>query len=172
MLPSVCQVNSLFETCVCVCVCRMLRCRVPAPAVVTLLLLQAVGTALFLGWYGRLGPQDVSPSQGKVHVLLLSSWRSGSSFLGQVFSQHPSVFYLMEPAWHVWTALQRPGAQGLRMAVRDLVRSIFQCDLTVMDAYLPRHYNVSQVRPASAPPPTHTHSKIPRHCCVKGRVTI
>ncbi|XP_026887039.1 carbohydrate sulfotransferase 6 [Electrophorus electricus] len=123
----------------------MLHCRVPMPAVVTLLLLQIVAVVLFLGWHGPLVPQDVSPTQGKVHVLLLSSWRSGSSFLGQVFSQHPSVFYLMEPAWHVWTALKRPGARGLRMAVRDLVRSVFQCDLSVMDAYLPPRHNVSQV---------------------------
>ncbi|KAG9272091.1 carbohydrate sulfotransferase 6 [Astyanax mexicanus] len=123
----------------------MLRCRVPMPAMVTLLLLQALAMVLFLGWYSHFVPQDSSPSQGKVHVLLLSSWRSGSSFLGQVFSQHPSVFYLMEPAWHVWTTLQRPGARGLRMAVRDLVRSVFHCDLSVMDAYMPPNYNVSQV---------------------------
>ncbi|XP_072519375.1 carbohydrate sulfotransferase 6 [Salminus brasiliensis] len=123
----------------------MLRCRVPMSAVVTLLLLQAVAMVLFLGWYSHFVPQDTSPSQGKVHVLLLSSWRSGSSFLGQVFSQHPSVFYLMEPAWHVWTALRRPGARGLRMAVRDLVRSVFHCDLSVMDAYMPPNYNVSQM---------------------------
>ncbi|XP_076878715.1 carbohydrate sulfotransferase 6 [Brachyhypopomus gauderio] len=123
----------------------MLRCRVPMPAVVTLLLLQSAAVVLFLGWYSPLVPQEASPTQGKVHVLLLSSWRSGSSFLGQVFSQHPSVFYLMEPAWHVWMALKRPGARGLRMAVRDLVRSVFQCDLSVMDAYLPPSYNVSHV---------------------------
>ncbi|XP_017572745.1 carbohydrate sulfotransferase 6 [Pygocentrus nattereri] len=123
----------------------MLRYRVPTPAVVTLLLLQVIAMVLFVSWYGRIGQQDSPPSQRKVHVLLLSSWRSGSSFLGQVFSQHPSVFYLMEPAWHVWTVLRRPGARGLRMAVRDLVRSVFHCDLSVMDAYMPPNYNVSQV---------------------------
>ncbi|KAI4878890.1 hypothetical protein NFI96_015993 [Prochilodus magdalenae] len=123
----------------------MLRCRLPKPTVVTLLVLKVAGVVLFLGWHGHFVPQDSPPSQRKVHVLLLSSWRSGSSLLGQVFSQHPSVFYLMEPAWHVWTALHRPGARGLRMAVRDLVRSVFQCDLSVMDAYLPPNYNVSQV---------------------------
>uniref|UniRef100_A0A3P9DTI8 Sulfotransferase n=1 Tax=Maylandia zebra TaxID=106582 RepID=A0A3P9DTI8_9CICH len=66
----------------------------------------------------------------KIHVLLLSSWRSGSSFLGQVFSQHPSVFYLME---------------ALRMAVRDLLRSVFQCDFSVMESYLPEYPNVSSL---------------------------
>ena len=139
------DVLELMFWCMCLCAGTMLRCRLPTSAVVTLLVLQVTGVVLFLGWHGHFVPQDSPPSQRKVHVLLLSSWRSGSSLLGQVFSQHPSVFYLMEPAWHVWTALHRPGARGLRMAVRDLVRSVFQCDLSVMDAYLPPNYNVSQV---------------------------
>uniref|UniRef100_A0A3P9DUU8 Sulfotransferase n=1 Tax=Maylandia zebra TaxID=106582 RepID=A0A3P9DUU8_9CICH len=69
-----------------------------------------------------------------VHVLLLSSWRSGSSFLGQVFSH-----------WHVWTKLQKNGARALRMAVRDLLRSVFQCDFSVMESYLPEYPNVSSL---------------------------
>lgn len=31
----------------------------------------------------------------------------------------------------------------VRMAVRDLLRSVFQCDLSVMEAYLPENHNVS-----------------------------
>uniref|UniRef100_A0A667XKL9 Sulfotransferase n=1 Tax=Myripristis murdjan TaxID=586833 RepID=A0A667XKL9_9TELE len=100
---------------------------------------------LLYGWFTQLGPCSPATSEGKVHVLLLSSWRSGSSFLGQVFSQHPSVFYLMEPAWHVWTKLQKPGARALRMAVRDLIRSLFQCDLSVMEAYMFENRNVSSL---------------------------
>ncbi|XP_030639120.1 carbohydrate sulfotransferase 6 [Chanos chanos] len=122
----------------------MIRCRVLMWALVTLVLFQVM--ILLSGWYRRPVQQETtSPSGGKVHVLLLSSWRSGSSFLGQVFSQHPSVFYLMEPAWHVWTSLWRSGARGLRMAVRDMVRSIFQCDMSVMDSYMPPQRNVSNI---------------------------
>ncbi|XP_069882335.1 carbohydrate sulfotransferase 4 isoform X2 [Dipodomys merriami] len=72
----------------------------------------------------------------RVHVLVLSSWRSGSSFVGQLFSQHPDVFYLMEPAWHVWMTFTQSTAGTLHMAVRDLVRSIFLCDMDVFEAYL------------------------------------
>ncbi|XP_064579267.1 carbohydrate sulfotransferase 4-like isoform X1 [Zonotrichia leucophrys gambelii] len=71
-----------------------------------------------------------------VHILILSSWRSGSSFTGQIFSQHPSVFYLMEPAWHVWVKMYQSSAKVLHMAVRDLVRSVFLCDMSVFDAYM------------------------------------
>ncbi|XP_034540623.1 carbohydrate sulfotransferase 6 [Notolabrus celidotus] len=121
----------------------MPRCRVNLSTMIFLVILQGAAVVLFCGWYMELSPCSPAPSNGKVHVLLLSSWRSGSSFLGQVFSQHPSVFYLMEPAWHVWTKLHKPGARVLRMAVRDLLRSMFQCDLSVMEAYLPEHHNVS-----------------------------
>lgn len=111
-----------------------------------LVLLQGTAVVLLLGWYTQVSPcRRPSPSQGRVHVLLVSSWRSGSSFLGQAFSQHPSVFYLMEPAWHVWTQLSNSGARNLKMAVRDLVRSVFQCDLSVFEAYLPEQHNVSSL---------------------------
>ncbi|XP_076589451.1 carbohydrate sulfotransferase 6 [Chaetodon auriga] len=123
----------------------MPRCRVNLSTMIFLVILQGAAVVLFLGWYVQLSPCDSAPSNGKVHVLVLSSWRSGSSFLGQVFSQHPSVFYLMEPAWHVWTKLQRPGARVLRMAVRDLFRSVFQCDFSAMEVYLPEQHNVSNL---------------------------
>ncbi|NXN19727.1 CHST4 sulfotransferase, partial [Indicator maculatus] len=79
-------------------------------------------------------PMKRKPSP--VHILILSSWRSGSSFTGQIFSQHPSVFYLMEPAWHVWVKMYQNSASVLHMAVRDLVRSVFLCDMSVFDAYM------------------------------------
>lgn len=126
----------------------MLRLRLATPALVTLLLLQLITMVVMFGWYRHLLPvtaSSSSPTQKKVHVLLLSSWRSGSSFLGQVFSQHPSVFYLMEPAWHVWVTLRMPGARGLRMAVRDTLHQVLKCDLSVMDSYLPPERNVSQL---------------------------
>ncbi|XP_028304582.1 carbohydrate sulfotransferase 6 [Gouania willdenowi] len=123
----------------------MPRCRVNLGTVTFLLILQGAVVVLLCGWYVQLSPCSSPPSNPKVHVLLLSSWRSGSSFVGQVFSQHPSVFYLMEPAWHIWTSMQKQGAKKLRMAVRDLIRSVFQCDLSVMDAYLPENSGVSSL---------------------------
>lgn len=123
----------------------MPRCSVNLSTMIFLVILQGAAVVLFCGWYVQLSPCGSAPSNGKVHVLLLSSWRSGSSFLGQVFSQHPSVFYLMEPAWHVWTKLQKPGARALRMAARDILRSVFQCDFSVMEAYLPEDHKVSSL---------------------------
>ncbi|XP_029780080.1 carbohydrate sulfotransferase 6 [Suricata suricatta] len=116
--------------------------RISSTAVTVLLLAQTAILLFLVSW-----PRPPSPAGGKerVHVLVLSSWRSGSSFVGQLFSQHPDVFYLMEPAWHVWTTLPQGSAPALHMAVRDLVRSVFLCDMDVFDAYLPWRRNLSDL---------------------------
>ncbi|XP_040982122.1 carbohydrate sulfotransferase 5-like isoform X7 [Aquila chrysaetos chrysaetos] len=107
----------------------------------------SIQTGFLLFMYARYSnfmPQsEEKPSQ--VHILILSSWRSGSSFVGQLFSQHPSVFYLMEPAWHVWVTMYQNSAKVLHMAVRDLVRSVFLCDMSVFDAYMPWKRNLSDL---------------------------
>ncbi|XP_075044604.1 carbohydrate sulfotransferase 5-like [Mixophyes fleayi] len=82
---------------------------------------------------------------GKVHLLILSTWRSGSSLLGQIFSQHPDVFYLMEPAWHIWRSMSKNSAHVLSMQVRDMVYSIFRCDMSVFDAYMKNKGNISDL---------------------------
>ncbi|KAM7332454.1 hypothetical protein ACRRTK_009162 [Alexandromys fortis] len=93
--------------------------------------------ALFFHTFRHTGfVQNEEESRRPVHVLVLSSWRSGSSFVGQVFGQHPDVFYLMEPAWHVWMSFTSSTAWKLHMASRDLLRSVFLCDMSVFDAYM------------------------------------
>uniref|UniRef100_UPI00398E326B carbohydrate sulfotransferase 6-like isoform X2 n=1 Tax=Pristiophorus japonicus TaxID=55135 RepID=UPI00398E326B len=121
----------------------------------------AIQTFALIFIYSRYNV-DLSPSDkqnSKVHILILSSWRSGSSFVGQVFSQHPDVFYLMEPAWHVWVSMYQNSAKVLQMAVRDLIRSTFLCDMSVFDAYMSENRRVSdlfqwEVSRALCSPPT------------------
>ncbi|XP_044283804.1 carbohydrate sulfotransferase 6-like [Varanus komodoensis] len=123
----------------------MVRLRFSSTAIAVFLVIQS-GFLLFM--YAQHGGFMMSQSVEKpaqAHILILSSWRSGSSFLGQLFSQHPDVFYLMEPAWHVWAAMQQNSAKVLHMAVRDLVRSVFKCDMSVFDAYMPWKRNLSDL---------------------------
>ncbi|XP_017289695.1 carbohydrate sulfotransferase 6-like [Kryptolebias marmoratus] len=145
---------------------------------IPLMILQGASVVLICNWYYQYRPLDSAQNDGKVHVLLLSSWRSGSSFMGQVFSQHPSVFYLMEPAWHVWTKVEKPRAGLLRMAVRDLLRSLLQCDFSVMDSYFPENAHVSSLfmwtesRALCSPPAcsitARNESQCRQKCDVKG----
>ncbi|EMP33327.1 Carbohydrate sulfotransferase 5 [Chelonia mydas] len=122
----------------------MVRLRLSSTIVVVFLMIQ---TGFLLFMYARhssfMPQSEEKPS--RVHILILSSWRSGSSFVGQLFSQHPDVFYLMEPAWHVWVTMYQNSAKVLHMAVRDLVRSVFKCDMSVFDAYMPWKRNLSDL---------------------------
>lgn len=76
-----------------------------------------------------------SRAGGKRHVYLHATWRTGSSFLGELFNQHGDVFYLYEPMWHLWQALYPGDALSLQGALRDMVRSLFRCDFSVLRLY-------------------------------------
>ncbi|XP_077199515.1 carbohydrate sulfotransferase 7 [Paroedura picta] len=76
-----------------------------------------------------------SRAGGKRHIYLHATWRTGSSFLGELFNQHPDVFYLYEPMWHLWQALYPGDALSLQGALRDMVRSLFRCDFSVLRLY-------------------------------------
>ncbi|KAM8945972.1 carbohydrate sulfotransferase 5-like [Pelodytes ibericus] len=120
----------------------MVRVRITGPVAAAFLVVQTVFLLLLYSRQNGVLTNSEEKS-GKVHVLILSSWRSGSSFIGQLFSQHPDVFYLMEPAWHVWVSMYQNSAHVLHMAVRDLIRSVFLCDMSVYDAYMPQERNIS-----------------------------
>lgn len=110
------------------------------------------------------------------HLLIISSWRSGSSFTGQIFSQHPDVFYMMEPAWHVWGKMGHDNVDVLHMSIRDLIRSVFHCDMSPFHAYMSHAINKSQLfqwetsRALCSPPACYAFSRddvIPQLQCRK-----
>ncbi|XP_004612956.1 carbohydrate sulfotransferase 7 [Sorex araneus] len=76
-------------------------------------------------------------SREKQHIYVHATWRTGSSFLGELFNQHPDVFYLYEPMWHLWQALYPGDAESLQGALRDMLRSLFRCDFSVLRLYVP-----------------------------------
>ncbi|XP_032829122.2 carbohydrate sulfotransferase 4-like [Petromyzon marinus] len=94
-------------------------------------------------WQALDAGDATSQPPRRTNTLILSSWRSGSSFLGQLFNQHPGVFYLMEPMKHIWTKFDKTGESALRGAARDLLRSLCACDETALQFYIdnPRRLN-------------------------------
>ncbi|XP_019384016.1 PREDICTED: carbohydrate sulfotransferase 7 [Crocodylus porosus] len=98
-----------------------------------------------LGAWGTDGEPEPEPGSngsssagGKRHIYVHATWRTGSSFVGELFNQHPDVFYLYEPAWHVWQALYPGDARSLQGALRDLLRSLFRCDFSALRPYYAR----------------------------------
>lgn len=81
------------------------------------------------------GEAEAGAGGGKRHIYLHATWRTGSSFLGELFNQHPDVFYLYEPMWHLWQTLYPADALSLQGALRDMLRSLFRCDFSVLRLY-------------------------------------
>ncbi|XP_038601550.1 carbohydrate sulfotransferase 2 [Tachyglossus aculeatus] len=89
---------------------------------------------------GVPGPLASGPSQraGRRRlVYVFTTWRSGSSFFGELFNQNPDVFFLYEPVWHVWQKLYPGDAVSLQGAARDMLSALYRCDLSVFQLYGP-----------------------------------
>ncbi|XP_077688844.1 olfactory receptor 2B8-like [Eretmochelys imbricata] len=82
-------------------------------------------------WYGT-----VPSTPGRTHVLLLSSWRSGSTFAGQLFRQHPEVLHLMELAKHICHHLPRGSPELLQGPAWDLLHSLFRCEAATLQDFM------------------------------------
>lgn len=59
-------------------------------------------------------------------LLLVTSWRSGSTFLGQILSEHPGVYNHYEPLMHVGVEQIRPGDPRVDSVVQHL-RDLLGC---------------------------------------------
>lgn len=78
------------------------------------------------------------------HILLFATTRSGSSFTGQLFNQHPAIFYAFEPLYHVQQAFtnssgrlrQALDRRALLGAYRDLLLNLYTCDLRFLENYI------------------------------------
>ncbi|XP_029440666.1 carbohydrate sulfotransferase 6-like [Rhinatrema bivittatum] len=112
--------------------------RVPVSRLYPLILV----TALMLWyWERQLHPLPVPPQRSprmgaKTRLLILSTWRSGSTFVGQLFSQNPEVFYLMEPIWYIWMHESHKTPLLMHEPARDLLKSLFLCDISALKPYL------------------------------------
>uniref|UniRef100_G1KL85 Sulfotransferase n=1 Tax=Anolis carolinensis TaxID=28377 RepID=G1KL85_ANOCA len=100
---------------------------------------------LFYSTWKRLEAREKTSAPRKIHVLILSSWRSGSTFAGQLFNQNPKVFYLMEPAKHLWNSMPWGSPELIQGAMRDLLRSVFLCDMEAFRFYIPDASKVSHL---------------------------
>uniref|UniRef100_A0A8C5PP62 Sulfotransferase n=1 Tax=Leptobrachium leishanense TaxID=445787 RepID=A0A8C5PP62_9ANUR len=91
--------------------------------------------------FSSSSPISSSTVKKPVHILIVSSWRSGSSFLGSIFNNHPDVFYIFEPGFPIWMKLSGESSELLHYPTRDLLRSLLTCDVSPLHFYLPNGGN-------------------------------
>jgi len=69
-----------------------------------------------------------------VRAMVATTWRSGSTFLGDIMTAHPATYYHYEPLLHYDITQARSGARG-EDAVRTL-KDLMHCNYTSLDSYL------------------------------------
>lgn len=80
-------------------------------------------------------------SDGRKHILLLATTRTGSSFVGEFFNQHgDNMFYLFEPLWHVERMLTMAADTNngtvLAGIYRDVIQGLFLCDFSPLEKFI------------------------------------
>ena len=68
-----------------------------------------------------------------VRAMVTTTWRSGSTFLGDIMTAHPGTFYHYEPLLHYDIVQARSGALA-EDAVRTL-KSLMTCNYTSLGEY-------------------------------------
>ncbi|XP_029440325.1 carbohydrate sulfotransferase 5-like [Rhinatrema bivittatum] len=111
----------------------------------------------------------------KTHLLILTTWRSGSTFVGHLFNHNLDVFYMMEPDKHIWNRLPQEHPNLLHTPLRDLIRSIFLCDMSAFSYYISNNEFISNIfmwqesRALCSPPicPDSTFTQFNRTECLR-----
>lgn len=75
-----------------------------------------------------------SPGDAPLRVLLVTTWRSGSTFLGQVLADHPAVFHHYEPLSYLGVKQVRSGKEAFQS--QQLLHRLLDCQYTGIDQYL------------------------------------
>uniref|UniRef100_A0A3P8UZV3 Sulfotransferase n=1 Tax=Cynoglossus semilaevis TaxID=244447 RepID=A0A3P8UZV3_CYNSE len=76
----------------------------------------------------------------KLHVIIMATTRTGSSFVGEFFNQEKeNMFYLFEPLWHVinrYSLLSDQINWFMRKSFQDVLQGLFHCDFSPMEKFI------------------------------------
>ncbi|XP_047473922.1 uncharacterized protein LOC125028568 isoform X1 [Penaeus chinensis] len=75
-----------------------------------------------------------APGEAPLRILLVTTWRSGSTFLGQVLAHHPAVFQHYEPLSPQGIKQVRSGRDAIQ--AQQLLHRLLDCRYEGMDEYL------------------------------------
>jgi len=80
---------------------------------------------------------DFIPDGGgqPVRAMITTTWRSGSTFLGDILLSHPATYYHYEPLIHFYINQVRDGTVLASEAIK-VIKSIFHCDYSDLGTFL------------------------------------
>merc|ERR1719483_623006 len=75
------------------------------------------------------------PMETARHILIATTWRSGSTFLGDLFNHYPGVFYFFEPLHYYSSIADKSKVQN----ETDFLKSLFSCQFDSENAGFLQH---------------------------------
>ena len=86
----------------------------------------------------EIGRRSTTEKRISAFVLILAQPRTGSSFLGQLFNQHPGVFYLYEPLqpFSMFQTLNYVTETSHATIVASFLRNLSRCRLNDFQDYI------------------------------------
>lgn len=86
-------------------------------------------------WPKGMNSSTVVPKYGgnPIKAMIVTTWRSGSTFLGDILISHPATFYHYEPLLHFGINQIRGGPKGKR--AQETLEKLLKCDYSNLDAY-------------------------------------
>ena len=79
----------------------------------------------------KIAPQfrigEAIPVENAANILIATSWRSGSTFLGDLLNHYPGTFYSFEPVHYI---NRGEGENWLAKDGIQLIRDLYHCNFT------------------------------------------
>ncbi|XP_066271324.1 carbohydrate sulfotransferase 3-like [Branchiostoma lanceolatum] len=94
-----------------------------------------------------LSKYDVPVKTRKPAIIIMSQMRSGSSFVAEIFNQHPGAFYVFEPLWAV--SYLSNGTYNNATWQRSMITALMTCQFEGLEQFLSFYLN--DVRFAAVP---------------------
>jgi len=80
-------------------------------------------------------PGTAVPRSSAKNILILSTWRSGSTFLGDIFNAYPGTFYSFEPL-HPIISSSRVQCGALKARVLSQLTDILNCSMPASNSFM------------------------------------
>ncbi|XP_015260712.1 PREDICTED: carbohydrate sulfotransferase 3-like [Cyprinodon variegatus] len=81
-------------------------------------------------------PANRGNNSSYTNILIMTSTRTGSSFVGNIFNHHgETMFYLFEPLWHV-SKSRKANRTLLEELYRNVLWTLFRCDFSLLELFI------------------------------------
>ncbi|XP_021956273.1 carbohydrate sulfotransferase 6 isoform X1 [Folsomia candida] len=112
--------------------------------------------------WGAKHPILKTDKSATLQNMIISTWRSGSTFVGEAVASHPETYYHFEPL-NQFRIVQARSGEPFAQEATQLVKNLMKCDYSSLQEYI--EFGVEHVYPHNHNPKVWVHCERQRHLC-------